>query len=162
MPEKSNMDQIDCHILEELQKSGRLSIVELAARVNLTKTPCAERVRRLERRGVLTGYHAVVRPEAVGMTHVTIVHISLDQNSGRCQAEFNDAVRKIPEVQSCLLIAGHFDYMLKVRTQDMAHFREVLGEQISKLPHVQQTHSFAVMETVKDDNRIVMATAGCS
>lgn len=152
-----NFDAIDRRIIDELQRDGRLSVVELASRVNLTKTPCSERVRRLEREGVISGYRAVLNASKVGMNHVTVVHITLTQTSDNALDEFNRAVQSVPEVQSCLMIAGHFDYVLKVRTRDIAHFREILGERIGKLPGVMQTHSFAVMETVKEDEMIGMA-----
>jgi len=151
-----HFDSIDRKILDELQANGRLSIVELANRVNLTKTPCSQRVRRLERSGVIRGYSAKVDPVEVGLNHVTIVHVNMMRTVDNSLNDFNDAVKQIPEVQTCMMIAGSFDYMLKVRTRDIAHFRELLGEKISKLPNVMQTHSFAVMETVKDSNLIAM------
>ncbi|MFD0916677.1 Lrp/AsnC ligand binding domain-containing protein [Pseudahrensia aquimaris] len=149
-----SLDNIDKHILNELQANGRLSIVELAQRVNLTKTPCSERVRRLEKAGVISGYNAKISPAKIDMNHVTIVHINMLQTVDNSLEDFNAAVRDIPEIQTCMMIAGSFDYMLKVRTRDMAHFRELLGEKISKLPNVMQTHSFAVMETVKESDLI--------
>ena len=151
---KRELDFIDRRILEELQLNGRVSIVELAKRVNLTKTPCAERVRRLERLGVIGGYGAFLDPAEVNLNHVTVVHVSLVQTSDNSLEDFNKAVKDIPEVQSCLMIAGQFDYMLKVRTRDITHFRKLLGDTISKLPGVMQTNSFAVMETVKDSTFI--------
>lgn len=153
---RRDLDGIDRRILDELQTNGRLSIVELAKRVHLTKTPCSERVRRLERAGIIRAYHAVVDPVKVGLNHVTVVHVSLARTGDNALDEFNRAVRDIPEVQSCLMIAGQFDYVLKVRTRDIAHFRELLGERIGKLPGVNQTHSFAVMETVKESSSIPM------
>lgn len=157
---RRDLDVIDRRILDELQSNGRLSIVELAKRVHLTKTPCSERVRRLERLGIISAYHAVVDPAQIGLNHVTVVHVSLIRTSDNSLEDFNRAVRDIPEVQTCLMIAGQFDYMLKVRTRDIAHFRELLGERISKLPGVKQTHSFAVMETVKESHVIRMTVEG--
>ena len=150
------LDAIDRRILDELQANGRLSIVELASRVHLTKTPCSERVRRLESAGVISGYHASVSPAQVGLNHVTIVHVNLTHTGGESLLKFNRAVKAIPEVQSCFMIAGAFDYMLKVRTRDMEHFRVLLGEQISTLPGVMQTHSYAVMESIKESDEIRM------
>ncbi len=150
------LDLIDKKILDELQENGRLSIVDLAERVNLTKTPCSERVKRLEKDGIIDSYRAVLNPSMVGMNHVTMVHISLSSISNELLLEFNEAVKKISEVQSCLMIAGQFDYMLMVRSRDIAHFRDLLGEKISKLPGVNQTNSFAVMETVKERGGINM------
>lgn len=152
-----SLDAIDQRILNELQRNGRLSIVELASRVHLTKTPCSERVKRLEKSGVIKSYGAIVDPSRVNMNHLTVVHVSLVQTSDNSLEEFNEAIKDLPEVQSCLMIAGQFDYMLKVRTRDIAHFRELLGEKIAKLPGVMQTHSYAVMETVKDTTWIEVA-----
>lgn len=148
------LDETDKRILRQLQTSGRLSIVELAERVHLTKTPCSERVRRLEKAGVITEYRAVVSPDSVGLNHLTVVHIDLTQTSQNSLEDFSRAVTDIPEVEGCYLIAGSFDFMLKVRTRDIVHYRELLGDEISKLPGVKQTHSFAVMETVKESHFI--------
>lgn len=149
-------DAIDRRILDELQVNGRLSIVELANRVNLTKTPCSERVKRLEKSGVIEQYRAILNPDLIEMKQVTLVHITLNQTSDNALEEFNKAVTDIPEIESCMLIAGQFDYVLKVRTRDISHFREILGEAIGKLPGVRQSNSFAVMETVKESQFIKM------
>lgn len=151
---RRTLDAVDKRILDELQADGRLSMVELASRVHLTKTPCTDRVRRLEQTGVISGYHATLNPLRVGMNHVTIVHVNLTRTNDDWLTLFSEAAKAIPEVQSCLMIAGPFDYMLKVRTRDMMHFRMVLGERISTLPGVSQTHSFAVMESVKESDEI--------
>ena len=151
------LDAIDKRILDELQTDGRLSIVELANRVNLTKTPCSERVKRLEKSGVIKHYRAVLNPDLIEKKQVTIVHITLNQTSDNSFEEFNKAVIDIPEIESCVLIAGQFDYVLRVRTRDIAHFREILGEAIGKLPGVRQSNSFAVMETVKESQFIQMS-----
>lgn len=153
---KRNLDYIDRRILDELQVNGRLSIVELANRVHLTKTPCSERVKRLEKSGVISGYRAMLNPVEVGLNHLSVVHVNLTKTNDNTLEDFNEAVNQIPEIESCLMIAGPFDYMLKVRTRDMSHFRELLGEQIGKLPNVMQTHSFAVMETVRESTHINM------
>ncbi|SDT89999.1 Lrp/AsnC ligand binding domain-containing protein [Stappia sp. ES.058] len=155
-----NLDAIDRKILDELQRDGRLSIVELADRVGLTKTPCAQRVRRLERSGVISGYSAKLDPVEVNMNHVTIVQVNMMQTVDTSLEDFNEAVKRIPEIQTCMMIAGSFDYLLQVRTRDIAHFRALLGDKISKLPNVMQTHSFAVLETVKDSDVIAMQQEG--
>lgn len=157
---RRNLDYIDRRILDELQANGRLSIVELANRVNLTKTPCSERVKRLEKSGVISGYRAILDPTEVGMNHLSIVHVNLAKTNDNTLEDFNEAVNQIPEIESCLMIAGPFDYMLKVRTRDMRHFRELLGDQIGQLPNVMQTHSFAVMETVRESSQINMQENG--
>ena len=147
-----DLDRIDERILEELEVNGRLPIVELAQRINLTNTPCSERVKRLERSGYILRYKAVLNAERLGLAHLTVVQVSLSATGDHSLVTFNKAVQSIPEIESCLMIAGSFDYNLTVRTRDIAHFRDVLGEKISKLPGVHLTHSFAVMEVVKTDS----------
>ncbi len=144
------LDRIDKSILEQLQGNGRLSIVELANRVNLTNTPCSERVKRLEKEGVIQKYGAKLNLDLLGYAHLSIVHVSLNATGDSNLDHFNLAVRSIKEVESCMMIAGSFDYSLTVRTRDMAHFRQVLGDQINKLPGIRHTNSFAVMEVVKE------------
>lgn len=145
------LDKIDKRILDELQADGRLSIVELASRVNLSNTPCTERVRRLENAGYIKKYAAIIDPTRLGYDHLVIVQITMAVTSDNHLDEFNRAVQRVKEVESCLMIAGSFDYVLLVRTRDMAHFRDVLGEQISRLPGIRQTNSFAVMQVVKEE-----------
>lgn len=145
-----DLDKIDQSILKELEANGRISIVDLAARVNLTNTPCSERVKRLERSGFITGYRAIVNMEKLGLGHLTVVQVSLAATGGDNSLDaFSAAVETVPEVESCLMLAGSFDYLLTVRTRDIAHFRQVLGDKINKLPGILQTNSFAVMEVVK-------------
>ncbi len=148
------MDRIDLKILGELQDDARLSVVDLSQRVGLTKTPCAERMRRLEKDGVIRGYHADLDPKAVGVDHLVVVQVLLSSTSAQDLSRFNDAVRRIPEVESCLMIAGDFDYLLKVRTRDIAEYRRVMGDRISALPCVRQTHTYVVMEVVKDERKL--------
>ncbi|QQP89590.1 Lrp/AsnC ligand binding domain-containing protein [Skermanella sp. TT6] len=145
------MDRIDRAILRELQQNGRISVVELAGKVNLTKTPCSERLRRLETAGVIRRYRAELDPVALEADHVVLVQVVLRGTTADELERFNEAVRRVPEIQSCHMIAGDFDYLLKVRTRDIQHYRRLLGDTISRLPHVQQTHTYVVMETVKDD-----------
>lgn len=148
---RSELDRIDQRILEELEVDGRLSIVELATRVNLTNTPCSERVKRLERRGYISSYRAVLNMDQLGLGHLTVVQVSLSASAEENSLDsFNDAVRRIPEVESCLMVAGSFDYLLTIRTHDIMQFRKVLGDKINKLPGILQTNSFAVMEIVKE------------
>ena len=148
------LDQIDRRILTELQHHGRLPIVELASRINLTKTPCAERVRRLERDRIIRGYHADLDPEPLGAGFVMVVMVTLNQTGDDALELFNTAVKRIPEIQVCFLVAGNFDYLLLVRTSDISHYRNVLGDQIGKLPGVQQTHSYVVMEEVNNSTAV--------
>lgn len=121
------MDSVDQSILRELQEHGRLPIVELASRVNLTKTPCTQRVRRLEQAGIIRGYRADLDPNQLDAGCVMIVMVVLDKTSDDALERFNEAVRRIPEVQGCYMIASNFDCLLKIRTRDVDKYRAVLG-----------------------------------
>lgn len=145
------IDYIDLKILSQLQNFGRMPIIELASLVNLSKTPCSLRVRRLEETGVIRGYRADIAPELMKAGHVLFVQVSLDQTSNDSLESFNDAVKRIPEVQNCFMLAANFDYLLKVRTDNIEHYRSVLRQKIGRLPNVSKTHSFVAMEIVKDD-----------
>lgn len=144
------LDRIDRAILRELQDNARLPIVELAKRVNLTKTPCSERVRKLEQSEIIRRYRAELNPAALEAEHVVMVQVVLSGTTDDDLNEFNQAVLRIPEIQSCHMIAGDFDYLLKVRTRNIEQYRRLHAEDISALPHVRQTHSYVVMESVKD------------
>lgn len=122
----------------------------LAAKVGLSKTPAQARVRRLEETGFIRGYQAVIDREKMGEGHVAFVQAKLSDTRSEALEAFNRAVRQIPEIEQCHMIASSFDYLLKVRTRDIASYRKILGEKISALPHIAQTSTFVAMETVKD------------
>lgn len=133
-----------------LARDGRISMAELAARVGLSKTPVQTRVRRLEKDGYIRGYAAVIDRERLGEGHVAFVQVKLSDTRSAALDAFNREVQAVPEIEQCHMIAASFDYLLKVRTTDIAAYRRVLGEKISGLPHVAQTSTFVAMETVKD------------
>jgi Lrp/AsnC family leucine-responsive transcriptional regulator len=151
------LDSTDLRILEEIQKDGRISVVELSRRVHLTKTPCAERLRRLEKTGVICGYFAKLNPMVVNAGHVVMVQVQMKSTTADDLEAFNTAVVRIPEIQSCHMVAGGYDYLLKVRSKDIDAYRRILGEVVSKLPGVLQTHTYVVMETVKDEVTLPVA-----
>ena len=144
------LDRIDRKILTELQAEGRLPITGLAERVGLSKTPCQQRVKRLEEAGYIRGYAALLDWDEMGAGHVAFVEVKLNDTRAQALAAFNKAVLRLPEVEQCHMIAGDFDYLLKVRTRDIAEYRRVLGEALSALPHVANTSTFVVMESVKE------------
>lgn len=150
MPQAVRLDRIDRNILSALARNGRLSMAELANRVGLSKTPVQARVRRLERDGIIRGYTALIDHERIGEGHVAFVQVTLSDTRSAALNAFNEAAAGIAEVEQCHMIAASFDYLLKVRTADIAAYRRVLGERISSLPHVEHTSTFVAMETVKD------------
>lgn len=144
------LDRIDRNILAALAGDGRLSMAALAKKAGLSKTPVQARVKRLEREGFIRGYCAVIDRERMGEGHVAFVQVKLSDTRSTALDAFNRAVQAIGEIEQCHMIASSFDYLLKVRTRDIAAYRKLLGERISALPHVAQTSTFVAMETVKD------------
>ena len=144
------IDQFDRKILDLLAEDGRMSITDLAAKVGLSKTPCQIRFRRLIRDGYIEGFRAVLNPMKMGMDHVAFAEVKLSNTQEEALRSFNAAVKKIKEVEECHMIAGRFDYLLKIRTPDIRRYRHVLGERISNLPHVASTSTNVVMETVRE------------
>ena len=133
---KLKLDSIDLRILKELQADGRLSFTDLAPKVGLTVSPCLERVRRLERAGVIRGYGAVLDPHAVNAGLLVFIELSLTYSSPDIFAEFKRAVRKLPQILECHLVSGDFEYLLKARLRDMNAYRELLGEIGERQPAV--------------------------
>ena len=148
-----DLDEFDRKIIAILGRDGRMTYTELAQRVGLSKTPCQQRVRRLVDSGLIRGFRAIVDPAKLGLDHVAFTEVKLSDTREEALRRFNDAVRQIPEVEECHMIASSFDYLLKVRTSDMRRYRTVLGEKISSLPHVANTSTFVVMETVREAAR---------
>ena len=145
-----DLDRIDRNILNELQKDGRISNVELSKRVGLSPTPCLERVRRLERQGYIEGYAAILNPHYLDASLLVFVEINLAYKSGDIFEEFRRAVLKLPQVLECHLVSGDFDYLIKARISEMASYRKLLGDILLKLPHVRESKSYIVMEELKE------------
>lgn len=144
------LDRTDRRILECLQADGRISNVQLARKVNLTPTPCIERVKRLERHGYIRGYTALLDPALVDAALLVFIEIDLSHNSPDAFRKFRDEARRLPEIQDCHLVSGNFDYLIKARVRDMKAYRKLLGEKILSLPGVNGSRSYVVMEEVKE------------
>ncbi|MGR3619517.1 MAG: Lrp/AsnC family transcriptional regulator [Roseovarius sp.] len=146
----SQLDAYDRKIVDLLLADGRLPVTEIAARIGLSKTPTQTRLARLREAGVIRGFRAVVDPAKLGRDHVAFVEVKLTDTTEAALRRFNAAVMAVPEIEQCHMIAGAFDYLLKVRTRDMRDYRRVLGEVVSGLPHVGQSSTHVSMEAVKD------------
>lgn len=144
------LDRIDRNILRTLQEQGRISYVELADKVGLSTTPCMERVKRLEREGIIQGYCARLNPRYLHAGLLVFVEISLYTKSADIFDDFRKAVIKLPNVLECHLVSGQFDYLVKARISEMASYRELLGDILLKLPGVRESKSYIVMEELKE------------
>lgn len=148
--QSNQLDRIDRNIVRLLQRDARMAHTELARRVGLSTTPCKERVRRLEREGVIQHYQAVLDPAALDRALVVFVQIRLNRTSQDIFEQFTAAALNLPEVQECYLVSGNFDYLIKARVADMNAYRDLLGETLLTLPGVQESTSYVVMEQVKE------------
>lgn len=143
-------DRVDRKILDILQRDGRISITDLAQAVGLSATPCAERVRRLERNGVITGYHARVSPQALGKTLLVFLEIKLSAKSDAVFEKIRKELDGMPEVMECHLVSGDFDYLVKARLAEMNDYRRLLGDILQRLPASAESRSYVVMEEIKE------------
>ncbi|MGA8009435.1 MAG: winged helix-turn-helix transcriptional regulator [Thiomonas sp.] len=144
------LDRIDRRILDILQRDGRISMTELAGEVGLSASPCTERVKRMERTGVISGYHARVNPEALGKTLLVYVEIKLATKSGDVFETVRKELLHMPEVMECHLVSGGFDYLVKFRLRGMKEYRHLLGDILKRLPVSAESHSYVVMEEIKE------------
>jgi Lrp/AsnC family transcriptional regulator, leucine-responsive regulatory protein len=150
------LDRIDHKLLIRLQQDGRTAISKLAREVNLTVTPTLERVRRLEAAGYIEGYFARLNPRKLGLGLLAYVEVSLDRTTPDAFDRFKQVMLAHDEVMECHMVAGGFDYLLKVRVTDMESYRRFLGDRIASVRGVQTTHTYFVMEEVKSTHTIVV------
>lgn len=144
------MDQTDRRILRLLQRNGRMTNVELARQANLSPPATHDRVRRLQEEDVIQGFSVRLNPGALDRALLIFVEVTLERTSTRVFEEFAAAVGRSPDITECYMLAGGFDYLLKVRVRDMAAYRTFLGESLARLPNIRQTHTYTVMEEVKN------------
>jgi Lrp/AsnC family transcriptional regulator, leucine-responsive regulatory protein len=148
------LDRVDVRILRALQAEGRLTNAELAARVNVSAATCHRRTQRLFEEGYITGVRAEIAPVAVGLGALVMVGVVLDRSTPESFGAFEAAVLELKEVLDCNLVAGDFDYLLKIRVRDMADFNKLHGQKLIALPGVRQTRTFFVMKEVKENARL--------
>ena len=142
------MDSIDLKILNQLSSDSKTTLKQLSEQVGLSSSPSQARIKRLEKEGYIRGYTAQLDYTKLGQDHIAFVQVTLSDTRANALAAFNAAIRQLKSVEQCHMIAGNFDYLLKVRTKDIRTYREELAEKISSLPHVASTSTFVSMETV--------------
>ena len=151
-----NLDRIDHKILRQLQDNARITNADLARSINLSPTPCLERVRRLEADGYILDYVTLLNPQKLGAGVISFVQVQLDRTNPGVFNRFKVQVALCPEVMECHMVAGGFDYLLKVRTSSMLEYREFLGVTLAKMSDIKQTHTYVVMEEVKSTHAITV------
>ncbi|HEY0121674.1 MAG TPA: Lrp/AsnC ligand binding domain-containing protein [Rhizobium sp.] len=147
----SELDRIDLKMLRLLQKNGRLSNAELAQLVDVSPATCHRRTQRLFEEGYIKTVRAMIEPQKVGRGALVMVGVVLDRSTPESFGAFEKAVAKLSFVLDCNLVAGDFDYFLKIRVGDMTDFNRIHGTQLIALPGVRQTRTFFVMKEVVDN-----------
>jgi Lrp/AsnC family transcriptional regulator, leucine-responsive regulatory protein len=152
--ETMDIDRLDRRILSILQTDGRIATVELADRVGLSPTSTGERLKRLQKDGYINGFGARLAADRIGLGLLIFIEVSLDKTTPDVFDRFANAVRKTPYIIECHMVAGGFDYLMKIRVRDMAAYRKFLGDALLALPGVRETRTYAVMEEVKADGAL--------
>ncbi|WP_456237509.1 Lrp/AsnC ligand binding domain-containing protein [Jannaschia marina] len=152
------MDIYDRRILEILQQDGRVAVTALADRIGLSPNATTERMRRLQREGVITGFRAVLSPQALDRGLTAFVEVRLDRTSSDVFEAFASLVRQLEGVEECHMVAGGFDYLLKTRHRDMAAYRAFLSDRLVDLPGVRETRTYAVIEAVVEGRGLPLGT----
>jgi Lrp/AsnC family leucine-responsive transcriptional regulator len=149
-----DLDRFDARILAELQREGRLPVVELAEVIGLSPTPCARRIRSLEAAGVIEGYAAILNPTRVGLEIQAIVHVKLTEHTDETVARFEREIALLDEVTNCFAITGAYDFILQVFGKDLESLSSVILKKLLRIPHVRDVQSSVVLATLKRSTRI--------
>jgi Lrp/AsnC family transcriptional regulator, leucine-responsive regulatory protein len=151
------MDAIDKKIVTTLQKQGRITNVELARMNDLAPSSMLERVRRLEEKGVIKGYRAILDPKTIGYQIQALVMLSLDRHQERGIEMFETGVLDVPEVKACFHVTGRYDYILHVAARDIEHLGMLVKHKIAAIGGVEKQETFLVLSTVKEDDGFSLA-----
>ena len=155
-PKSRPLDRTDYKILRLLQGNARMTNADLARSVNLSPTPCLERVRRLESEGYILDYVTLLNPQKLGAGVISFIQVLLDRTNPDVFQRFKQQISLCPEVMECHMVAGGFDYLLKVRTKSMLEYRDFLGDTLARMSDIKQTHTYVVMEEVKATHAITV------
>ena len=151
---QTDLDRTDLRMLRELQRNGRMPVVELADKVSLSATACQRRLRRLEDSGVIERYAAVLSPSALGQRIQAFVRVSIERQSKDVTEAFETAIKRQPEVRACYVMTGDLDFLLHVLVPDLQAFAEFSMRVLIGLPGVKDVRSSLVLEAVKQDEGI--------
>jgi len=147
-------DKLDLKILRIMQRNGRISNVDLSRQVNLSPAPCLTRLKKLEDAGYISAYRAELNADKLGLSLLAFVEITLDRTTPDVFDKFRNAIQQIPDIEECHMVAGGFDYLIKVRCSSMDAYRKMLGEKIAAIEGISQTHTYVVMEQVKNTSEL--------
>src|SRR6201992_2174774 len=145
----AQLDEFDLEILTALQENARMTTQELAERVGLSATPCARRIKRMEDEGLIERYVTLLNPERLGVGLTVFVNVGLNPQSASTFEAFEAAIRKLPQVVGCYLLAGNYDYLVQVRVADVEAFRSFIRDRLVTIDGIGATQSNIVLEETK-------------
>ena len=148
------IDRFDARILSELQRDGRVPVVELAETIGLSPTPCARRIKALESNGAIEGYAAVLNPTRIGLAVQAIVHVKLTEHTDETVARFEREIAVLDEITNCFAMTGAYDFILQVFAKDLESLSAVILKKLLRIPHVRDLQSSVVLATVKRSTRV--------
>lgn len=154
----TEFDSIDINILKQLQKDASLTAQEIAAKVNLSTSPCWRRINRLEQTGIIQKKVALLDSKKLGMQMVTFVSISLSRNDEDSLEKFEEQVQQFPEIVECYTVTGTMDYFLKIITRDIQHFENFLRRHLAQLPLIREIHSNVAVTQIKYSTELPLDT----
>jgi len=146
------IDKIDVKIMKTLQTQGRITNIQLSQEVGLSAAPTLERVKKLEKSGIIQSYHAKVDPKKIGLGFSALINVSLERQKDNAMSNFREKIEEIDEVVECLQITGNFDYLLRVMVPDIPSFEELIGERLSKIEEIGQMQTMVVLGEIKTFN----------
>ena len=149
-----DLDQTDLKLLELLQQNGKLTTKEVANKVNLSPTPVYERIRRLEREGIIKKYVALVEPEKIGKGLIVFCDITLKEHSKDIGHQFVQDIMSSNYVCECYNISGDYDFRLKVMVRDMKHYQDFVLNDLGSIKNIGSAHSTFVMGVIKHDTSV--------
>ncbi|MCE1243813.1 Lrp/AsnC family transcriptional regulator [Oryzomicrobium sp.] len=154
IPTDARLDEYDRKILRELRRDGRISNQKLAERIGLSPTPCWNRVRALEKAGVITDYVAILDQRALGLPDTVIIEVTLDHHDDNMLERFGQALAALPEVMEAFLVTGEYDYLIKVAVAGTEGYERFLRTKLYKLPGVRHSRSTFALRCMKRSHSV--------
>jgi Lrp/AsnC family leucine-responsive transcriptional regulator len=152
--ESMAIDNIDVKILKTLQSQGRITNIELSQKVGLSAAPTLERVKKLEKAGIINSYHAKVDPHKIGLGFSALINVSLERQKDNAMTRFREKIEAIEEVVECLQVTGNFDYQLRVMVKDIPKFEQLIAGKLSKIEEIGQMQTMVVLNEVKSSRSL--------
>lgn len=153
----TQLDQTDLTILSILQRQGKTSNIALSKEIGLSPGPTLERVKKLEKSGVIQGYHAQLNERQLGIGFTALIQLSLSSQLETSIKNFKNAIQSIDEITECYQVTGNFDFQLKVMVPDIPAFEALISKKLSKIEEIRQMQTMVVLSKIKDNRGVPLS-----